>query len=382
MKKTILIPALVLLMMCVCTLGGCSSGKAVIDLADYVSVDFSGCNGDGNAKVVIDTNAILPLLEEQNAPLVAAASFTATDIENNGKLSNGDTISVTVKFSEEMMENAKIDVQNTTLSFTVSGLKEKEKLDVFAGVEFISEGASPECKISVKYNGGPFYEIFDLKTVSGEDISRNYGTLQFANGDKIIVAIKDYELEELNAQYLIEETSREYIVQSDSKYLLTATDITSEMRNVLDKSAEDLVNEKVKAVIDDTDRDSRLRLLSQVSGVNLGTMAAGVTNRIDKLEIKQLNSAYVGVGEVSGSWGATNDNQKSIYYIYDANISYYIKNFFDVYEDETECALIVRIDDPKITPEGVMYSNMTFGSAKDFQTAYDTHITSRFEKLS
>lgn len=280
------------------------------------------------------------------------------------------------------MENAKIDVQNTTLSFTVSGLKEKEKLDVFAGVEFISEGASPECTISVKYNGGPFYEIFDLKTASGEDISRNYGTLQFANGDKIIVAIKDYELEELNAQYLIEETSREYTVQSDSKYLLTAADITSEMRDVLDKSAEDLVNEKVKAVIDGTDRDARLRLLSQVSGVNLGTLAAGVTNRIDKLEIKQFNSAYVGLGEVSGSLGATKDDQKSIYYIYDANISYYIKNIFDVYEDETECALIVRIDDPKITPEGVMYSGMTFGSAKDFQTAYDTHITSRFEKLS
>ncbi len=381
MKKAIFIPALILLLMCVCALGGCS-GKAVIDLADYVSVDFSGGNGDGKAKVVIDTNAMLPLIEEQNAPLAVAASFTAADIENNGKLSNGDTISVTVKYSEKMMENAKIDVQNTTLSFTVSGLKEKEKLDVFAGVEFISEGASPECTISVKYNGGPFYEIFDLKTASGEDISRNYGTLQFANGDKIIVAIKDYELEELNAQYLIEETSREYTVQSDSKYLLTAADITSEMRDVLDKSAEDLVNEKVKAVIDGTDRDARLRLLSQVSGVNLGTLAAGVTNRIDKLEIKQFNSAYVGLGEVSGSLGATKDDQKSIYYIYDANISYYIKNIFDVYEDETECALIVRIDDPKITPEGVMYSGMTFGSAKDFQTAYDTHITSRFEKLS
>lgn len=382
MKKTILIPALVLLMICVCALGGCSAGKTVIDLADYVSVDYTGSNGDGTANVFVDTNAMLPLIKEQNAPLVAAASFTAADIENNGKLSNGDTISVTVKFSEKMMENAKIDVRNATQQFTVSGLKEKEKLDVFAGVEFISEGTSPECKFSVKYNGGLFYEFFDLKTETGEDISRTYGTLQFADGDKIILELNDYKLEELSAQYQIEETSREYTIQSDSKYLLTAADITSEMREVLDKSADDLANEKVKEVLDSTDRNARFRLLSQVSDVNLGTLAAGVTNRIDKLEIKQLNSVYVGVGDVAGSWGSTKSNQKSIYYIYDANISYYIKDYSNTYEEDTECALIVRIDDPRITPEGVMYSGITFGSAKDFQTAYNSYITSRFEILS
>ena len=110
-------------------------------------------------------------------------------------------------------------------------------------------------------------------------------------------------------------------------------------------------------------------------------MAAGVTNQIDKLEIKQFNSAYVGAGEVTGSWGVKKSDQKSIYYIYDAAISYYIKNFNDIYEDETECVLIVRIDDPRTTPEGVMYSGMSFGSAKDFQTAYGSYITSNFEKL-
>lgn len=382
MKKAFFIPALMLLLICVCALGGCSSGKAVIDLADYVSVEFTGSNGDGTANVFVDTNAMLPLLEEHNTSLVAAASFTAEKIENNGKLSNGDTVSVTVKFSEKMMENAKIDVRNITQSFTVSGLKEKEKLEVFAGVEFISEGISPECTFKINYSGGPFYDFFNLKTPSGEDISRTYGTLRFADGDKIILELNDYKLEELSAQYLIEETSREYTVQSDSKYLLTAADITSEMREILDKSAEELANEKVNAVIDGTDRDARLRLLSQVSGVGIGTMAAGVQNRIDKLEIKQLNSAYVGVGDIPGSWGSTKSNQKVIYYIFDANISYYIKDYSKIYEEETECALVVRIDNPRTTPEGVMYSAITFGTSKDFQTFYNLRITSKFEKLT
>ena len=383
MKKTFFIPALILLLMCVYALSGCSGkGKTVIDLADYVSVEFSGYNGNGNAKVTIDSGAILPLIEEQNSPLALVASFTSAEIENNGKLSNGDAVSVTIKYSEKMMENAKIDVRNTTLSFTVSGLKEKEKLDVFAGFELISDGISPECTISVKYNGSSIFDdMFDLKTESGEVITRNYGTFRFANGDKITVTLKDYKLEELSAQYLIDETSREYTVVSDSSYILTAADITPEERGVLDKSAEEFASEKVKAITDGNDRDARLRLLSQVSGVGLGTMAAGVTNRIDKLEIKQFNSAYVGIGEVTGSWGVKKSDQKSIYYIYDAVISYYIKNFYDIYEDETECVLIVRIDDSRTTPEGVMYSGMTFGSAKDFQIAYGSYITSRFEKL-
>ncbi len=382
MKRKVIVSALAaLLVMCVCALSGCS-GRTVIDLTDYVSVDFSGYNGNGTARVSIDAEAMLPLIEKKNSPIAIAGNFTAGEITNNGRLSNGDKINVTVKFSEQMMENAKINVQNPTLEFTVSGLKEKEKLDVFAGVEFICEGTSPECTVSVKYNGGSPYGTLELKTEDGETIENNFESRKFANGEKVTLSLTDSALEKLGAQYLIEETSRDYSIKSDSKYVLTAADLSDEDRKNLDKIADDFVNEKIKAVIDASDRSARLNLLSQVSGINVGSLYAGGTTRIDKMEIKRLNSAYVGVGTVSGNWGAKQDNQKSIYYIYDAQISYYIKQTFNVNEGETECALIVRVDDPKITPDGVTYSKMTFDSAKDFQSAYNSYITPSFEKLA
>lgn len=386
MKKKLFISAFAaLLLMCICALSGCS-GSAVIDLKDYVSVNFSGFNGSGTARVDIDCDAMLPLIKggDEFTAKSIADNFTAAKVENNGKLSNGDIIKVKVTYSEQMMKNAKINVKNTELSFPVSGLKEKEKLDVFANVSFEVGGTSPECTITVKYNGAKENSVFELKTESGEILKQNYSggfEGQFKNGDKVTVKIADQTLEKLLAEYNITETSREYTVQSDSAYILTAADLTAESRKALDKAAEDFVNEKIEAVINSTDRDARLNLLSQVSGVNVGSLYAGGTTRIGELEIEKLNSAYVGVGDVSGSWGVKKSNQKSIYYIYDAKISYYIKQMFDVHEDETECALIVRVDDPMVTTEGVMYSGLTFGTANDFQSAYNSCITSKFEKL-
>lgn len=378
-RKVIVSALSALILVCVCALSGCS-GRTVIDLADYVSVDFSGYNGGGSARVSIDAESMLPLIDEKNSPIAIAGNFTIGEIKNNGKLSNGDKINVTVKYSEQMMENAKINVQNSSLDFTVSGLKEKEKLDVFAGVEFTSSGTSPECTVSIQYNGGSPYGTLELQTESGEIITNNFESRKFANGERVTVSLTDNAIEELEAQYLIEETSCDYTVTSDSKYILAAADLTDEYRESLDKIAEDFVNEKIEEIINADDRSARFSLLSHVSGINAGSLYAGGTTRIDKLEIKNLNSAYVGANTVSGSFG-TYENQKSIYYIYEAQISYYIKKAFSVKEDETGCALIVRIEDPKITPEGVMYSSLTFSSAKDFQSAYNSYITSSFEKL-
>lgn len=381
MKRKLIICALTaLLLTCVCTLCGCS-GNTVIDLEDYVSVDFSGYDGAGTANVHIDAEAILPLIDDRNSPIAIAGSFTAGKIENNGKLSNGDTISVAVKYSEKMLENAKINVQNPTLSFTVSGLKEKDKLDVFAAVEFISEGTSLECVVSIKYNGGYPFDMFELETEDGEIITNRFGDRKYTDGEKVTIRLTESALEELGAQYLIEETSREYTVKADGRYILTAVDLTDENRKTLDKTAEDFVNEKIQAITSNNDKSTRIRLLSNVSGVNAGRIAAGIPWRIDKLDVKELNSAYVGIGNVSGNWGGTIPDKKTIYYFFDADFSYYIEDYKTVYEEDTVCALIVRIDDPKITTDGLVYSNITFDSAKDCQTAYNSYITSDFEKL-
>lgn len=382
MKRKLVLGAFtVLLMMCVCALGGCS-GKKTINLADYVSVEYSGYSGDGTAQVRIDTDAMLPLFSNQNSPKTIAESFTAGEVKNNGKLSNGDTISVTVNYNELLMSNAKLNVQNPTLSFTVSGLKEKQKLDVFAGVAFGTEGTSPECTVNVIYNGGSPYGTLEMQLENGEILQSGFGDRYFKNGEKVTLRVSEKALERLGAEYIIEETSREYTVKSDSSYILTAADMTAESRKALDKIAEDFLSEKTEALLNgksDKDRKTRIDFFVNVAGANEGALYAGYSYELE-INPAEFNSAYVGVGEVRGTWGSTK-TIKSIYYIYEADISYTVKPFMDVISDSTTCAVMVRIDDPKITPEGVMYSDISFLSAKDFKSAYNKYITSKFEKL-
>lgn len=383
MKRKIVLGAFTaLLMMCVCALGGCS-GKKTINLTDYVSVEYTGYSGDGTAQVRIDTDAMLPLLGDQNSPRTIAESFTAGEVKNNGKLSNGDTISVTVNYNELLMSNAKINVQNPTLTFAVSGLKEKQKLDVFAGVAFGTEGTSPECTVSVTYNSGSPYGTLEMQLENGEILQSGFDERHFKNGEKVTLRVSDKALERLGAEYIIEETSREYTVQTDSKYILAADDLTPENRKDLDKLAEDFLKDKIEGILQnsESEKSERLTLLSHMTGVSELNLSTFGQKRIDKLETEKLNSAYAGIGEVAGSWGVTKKDQKSVYFFYDAEIAYYYKDLSDIREGDTSCALIVRIDDPRITPEGVMYSNMTFLSAKDIQSAYNKYITSSFEKL-
>lgn len=394
MKRKIFVSALIaMLLMCVCALSGCAGSAATIDLKDYVSVRFEGFNGSGTARVDIDSDAMLPLIKSNDkyTAYSIADDFGASSIENNGKLSNGDTVKVKITYSEQMMKNAKITVKNPELTFSVSGLKEKEKLDVFANVEFETVGTSPECKVSVKYNGEAngvsVSNLFEVLDESGTPLERvnggeYYPSEYFKNGDKVTVKITDNSLEKLREGYEITETSREYTVQSDSKYILTANDLSADERKQLEKIAEDYVNEQTASALkgDDKGRDNLNKVVSAASGLNIGTLYAGCSQRLDKLEIAELNSAYVGIGETT-SWGVSKE-YKCAYYFYDANVKYYAKNFFDIYDEEKSVVLIVKLVEPMVTSDGIKYSEISFDAAENIEKARQSNITSKLEKLS
>lgn len=393
MKRKLYVTALMaMLLMCVCALSGCSGSAVTIDLKDYVNVRFEGFNGSGTARVDIDSDAMLPLIKSNDefTAYTVADNFSAVNVENNGKLSNGDTIKVKVNYSEQMMKNAKITVKNPELTFSVAGLKEKEKLDVFANVEFETVGTSPECKVSVKYNGeasgvsvSNLFEVLDESGTSLERVNGGeyYPSEYFKNGDKVTVKIADNSLEKLREEYEITENSREYTVQSDSKYILAANDLSADEQKQLEKIAEDYVNEQTAAALKggDKGRDNLNKVVSAASGLNIGTLYAGCSQRLDKLEIAGLNSAYVGIGETT-SWGVTKE-YKCAYYFYDANVKYYAKHFFDIYDEEKPVVLVVKLVEPTVTSDGIKYSEISFDAAENIEKACQSNITPKLEKL-
>ncbi len=103
----------------------CEVTKTIaIDLEKCTSISVRGYDGEGTASVDIDEKYILPLLGDMN--MLSAASIInglhTEPIENNGTLSNGDTITVTIKCDEEPLKKANVNVSNTKLTFVVEGL--------------------------------------------------------------------------------------------------------------------------------------------------------------------------------------------------------------------------------------------------------------------
>lgn len=384
MKKILSAIMTAVLMVCVCTLTGCS-GNTAVDLKNYVGVSFTGYNGSGSARAEVDTDAMLPLFK--SGSVTAASLYDSIDasvVDGNGKLTNGDTVRVKVTYNEQMMKNAKINLKNTELTFTVSGLKEKEKLDVMSQIELKVEGASPECKVSVKYPTKLKVSLKDLLKIeneSGDVIESTPGAIDgelngvFKNGDKLTLTINDKALERLDEFEIIGEKSKEYTVNSDSKYILSAADLSDKDREQLDKIAEEYLN----GLIENMDKKTLNLIVSAASGLNVGALYAGCSQRIDDLNVNGLNSAYVGIGETT-NWGVTKENKCALYF-YNANVKYYAKNFTVVYDEEKPIILAVMIYDPQITPDGIKYSKLDYGAAPSIESANKTWVKSKHEKL-
>ncbi len=354
---------------------GCSPA-AVIDGSKCVSVKFEGYNGDGTASVNVDYDYILSLLGDMNTLTAdsVAGSISAETIKESGSLSNGDTVTVKLKAKADVLENANVALFNTEIPFTVSGLKEKEKVDLFKNVEIKVNGTSPECSVSFSYTGavGSPYN-FTLKRADGKKTTEYY-----KNGDKLTVSLTDEAIEELKKEYIIEETSREYTVQADKKYILSADDLSDKEVEAFKKLSNDFVDNKVK----DLDRDSNKRIISGVSGINIGTLYASSTE-IRKLDNIEFNSAYVGTVRTEGYFGNITEIKLAFFY-YTMDITYHpdVLSSFDKEASVDGAALVVSVKDPVIDTNGeITYSEIAISAQKNIEAA--TNIPyGDFEKIA
>lgn len=115
-------------------LTGC--GGAKLDITDYVSVQFSGADGQGNAVCRIDSVALEQALvgdedgeismdELQKLAWVTQFEMGLTgSLDKETGLSNGDTVTVTLDYDKKLAKENKVAVTGTTKEFKVEGLTE------------------------------------------------------------------------------------------------------------------------------------------------------------------------------------------------------------------------------------------------------------------
>ena len=94
-----------------------------IDLAKNITCEFAGKDGEGyitDVKNDID-------YDKNNQQLAAFVNDTRLDYKTSYDLSNGDEVTITVKYSEETAKASKIKVTNDSKTFKVKGLIERYK---------------------------------------------------------------------------------------------------------------------------------------------------------------------------------------------------------------------------------------------------------------
>lgn len=357
---------------------GCSPA-AVIDGSKCVSVKFEGYNGDGTASVNVDYDYILSLLGDMNARTAdsVAGSISAETIKESGSLSNGDTVTVKLKAKADVLENANVALFNTEIPFTVSGLKEKEKLDIFKNVEIKTNGISPECLVSFSYSGavGSTYD-FSVKRADGKKTTENY-----KNGDKLTVSLTDEAIERLKKEYIIEETSREYTVQSEKAYILSAADLSEKDVAALKKISDDYFNKKFIELNDWSRKDISI-FLDDLAKLNPFILASEGNPSVKSVDNVKFNSAYIGIGKppyVFGSYSTPKD-EKLAYFFYTADLTYSFRNKETTMND---VALVIHLKTPVVDESGkISCSESVFYGRKDLDTALKEMLNDNLDKIA
>lgn len=363
------------LMMTVLCFTGCSPSVA-IDGNKCVNVTFSGYSGDGTASASVDSDYILSLLGDKNELTAnsVASAISVEPIKNSGSLSNGDTITVKLKAKTDVLENAGVLLLNTELPFTVSGLKEKEKLDIFKNVEIKTTGISPECSVSFSYSGavGSSYD-FSVKRADGKKTTENY-----KNGDKLTVSLTDEAIERLKKEYIIEETSREYTVQSEKAYILSAADLSESEAAALKKISDDYADNRFIKLNDWTQEEAAI-VISKLTGLNSLILASEGNTHIKSVENLKYDSAYVGIGKTAGYFGQVKE-ERFAYFFYVGDVTYSYKNNDTLLSD---VGIFIRLKNPVIDKnEKISYSEITFGFRKNIEEASNELLDGDFEKIA
>lgn len=207
------------------TNSGSSANCKDIDLKEAVKIIVAGYNGSGYAEVTIDNGKIKDLLEDEDTALVykIIGSLDIAKIDNNGQLSNGDNISVKVKYSDSIFEQAKINAVNTEFQYEISGLEEKEKLDLFKDVELVItpvNGDETKCKLYALYTGSnhsvgtKFHSgVFEITGEDGNTVTyKDKDKVYFNIGEKVTVSVSEQSVKDNSYWFDLVETSKEYVV--------------------------------------------------------------------------------------------------------------------------------------------------------------------------
>lgn len=235
--------------------------SASINLDKYTTVEFKGYEGYGRATASIDWDKIeddyggkIKFSKKAKAKfkelskaygneeytiddladpaeLISQCVDVSIDADNNGKLSNGDKVTVEYDVSDELEEVFDVKLKAQPKTVKVKGLEKVQTEDIFKAVTVKFTGADGSGQLEIT---GGAVDYSSLITADKQD--------SLSNGDKVTLTV---DTDALISQYgkAPKKETKEYTVSGLSKYVSSVSDLSDSAMTALKAQAEDNLRE-------------------------------------------------------------------------------------------------------------------------------------------
>jgi hypothetical protein len=270
-NKKVLAGAIGIISIIIAVIAFVATRPTTIDLNDYLlDPVYSGLDGEGTVSISFDDELSMVLSEKMDGAEAETDDITWDDLDEaltvwdliecpaeivitpNEELSNGDTITVSYVYDNELFEEYGIKLKGADKTFTVEGLQEPIEIDAFdssvfnvsddeQGIHLDFTGASPEADLTIR-NDLPNDNDWSYITYESDaqgDIKK---------GDKITITatLMDELVEE---GYVLKEDSTTIECENVAEYITSLEDIDNDTWSKIESQCNDIK----KAQIDQTD---------------------------------------------------------------------------------------------------------------------------------
>ncbi len=256
MKKTATFLTAVIVFMVVTIFAGCSDNRINLSAKDYLDVSTNGFNGNAIVSLSVDTSKLDELKSEIfkdfdytnpdqykkygefESGLYDLKSSMSYEIVSDKKkdFSNGDVISVKLKYNEEKAGKINVAFSDTTFDYTVEGLTVGTTIDPFKGLKVEYNGIAPNISATFDTTNCEDYVRNNVEFMVDSDNG------ELSNGEKFNVSISYSESKAEENAIMFSQTSKQFTVEGAPEYPknLDGVDLTAvdaQFKDMLDGNA-------------------------------------------------------------------------------------------------------------------------------------------------
>ncbi|WP_138294356.1 MULTISPECIES: zinc ribbon domain-containing protein [unclassified Clostridium] len=227
------------------------------NLEEYVELNYDGYDGYATAYVSIDESKLYEdilaakgkkaedleslwslsgLSSAAKEYMLLEEAVDSIDVEITSErehLSNGDTITASITYDNEIAGQSKIQFTGETVTLAVEGLQPVTEIDPFDGLKVTFTGVAPNGKVEYAYEGGNA-EVKNYRfTADKKDGLRN--------GDVVTISINADDENTLKAGYAFTQKEAQFTVSDLDEYVAAYADLTEDFLTKVKAEAEDTI---------------------------------------------------------------------------------------------------------------------------------------------